>query len=124
MVLFGMESWDYCRSNPKEMEDFGETMKSNSINSTRGVLEFCDFSQSRKVVDVGGGFGHLAIALLKKYKHLQAVVLELPDLIPMVRQQMQGEDENVIQRVKLVGGNMFEEVPKADVYILKHIIYN
>lgn len=124
MALFGMGYWDYCRSNPKEMEDFGEAMKSNSINSMRGVLQFCDFSHARKVVDVGGGFGHLAIALLRKYKTLRAVVLELPDLIPMAQQQIQGEDEDVIQRVEFVGGNMFKEIPNADVFILKHIIHD
>lgn len=124
MALFGMAYWDYCRSNPKEMEDFGEAMKSNSINSMRGVLEFCDFSDARKVVDVGGGFGHLAIALLKKYKTLRAVVLDLPDLIPMARQQLQSEEVDVIQRLEFVGGNMFEEIPNADVFILKHIIHD
>lgn len=124
MALFGMAYWDYCRSNPKEMEDFGEAMKSNSINSMRGVLELYDFSGARKVVDVGGGFGHLAIALVQKYETLRAVVLDLPDLIPMARQQTEGENEGVVQRVEFVGGDMFEEVPKADVYILKHIIHD
>src|SRR5918998_2353612 len=77
-ALFGMGYWDYCLTNPKEMEDFGEAMKSNSLSSMRAVLEHCDFSDARKVVDIGGGFGHLAIALLKKYKDLRGVVLEMP----------------------------------------------
>ena len=62
--IFGMEWWDYLKANPKEMETFGEAMKSNSLNSMRGVLEKADFTASRKVVDVGGGFGHLVVALL------------------------------------------------------------
>ena len=56
--VFGMEWWDYLNANPKELETFGEAMKSNSLNSMRGVLEMCDLSGVRKIVDVAGGFGH------------------------------------------------------------------
>jgi hypothetical protein len=42
--VFGMEWWDYLNANPKEMETFAEAMKSNSLNSMRGVLEKCDFT--------------------------------------------------------------------------------
>src|SRR5262249_25961386 len=37
--ILGMEWWDYLNANPKELETFGEAMKSNSLNSMRGVLE-------------------------------------------------------------------------------------
>jgi SAM-dependent methyltransferase len=124
MASFGMGYWDYCRANPQEMEDFGEAMKSNSINSMRGLLERCDLSHARRVVDVGGGFGHLATALLKKYRNLSAVVQDLPDLMPIAQKQARGEDQDVLRRLEFVGGNMFEEVPRGDVFVLKHIIHD
>ena len=124
IALFGMDYWEYCLSNPKEMADFAAAMKANSLNSMRGLLEHCDFSQSRKVVDVGGGAGHLAIALVKQYPHLQAVVLDLSELIPIAQQHIQEEDETIAQRLKFVGGDMFKAVPEADVYILKHIMHD
>lgn len=123
-ALFGMGYWDYQRSNPKEMEDFGEAMKSNSLTSMRGVLEHCDFSDVRKVVDVGGGFGHLVVALLKKYRELRGVVVEVPDLVPIAEKHLRGEDEDVNRRLEFVGGDMFEKVPAADAFILKHIIHD
>ena len=67
--VFGMEWWDYLNANPKELEDFGEAMKSNSETSLRGVLKYCDFSSAATLADVGGGFGHLALALLERYPH-------------------------------------------------------
>lgn len=63
---FGMEWWDYLNANPEELERFGESMKSNSLNSMLGVLEKCDFGDVKKVVDVAGGFGHMVVALLEK----------------------------------------------------------
>jgi ubiquinone/menaquinone biosynthesis C-methylase UbiE len=115
----GMEWWDYLNAHPKELELFGEAMKSNSTASMQGVLDTCDLSNSKKIVDVGGGFGHLAIALLKKYPHLQGTVLDVADLIPIAKQRM-----GATPRLEYVAGSMFESVPPADVYILKHIIHD
>jgi hypothetical protein len=122
--VLGMEFWDYLNENPKELETFGEAMKSNSVNSMRGVLEKCDFTEVGKVVDVGGGFGHLVIALLEKYPQLNGVLLDVPDLIPVAQKSLPVTDPHVASRLEYVGGNMFQSVPQADAYILKHIIHD
>src|SRR5260370_25019507 len=103
----GMEFWDYLKANPKEMQNFGEAMKSNSLNSLRGVLQNCDFSASKKVIDVGGGFGHLAVALLEKYLSLRGAVLDMPDLIPMAKKSSQ-LSADVASRLEYIGGDMFD----------------
>jgi ubiquinone/menaquinone biosynthesis C-methylase UbiE len=120
----GMEFWDYLQANPKEMEDFGEAMKANSTASMQGVLAHCDFSQARKVADVAGGFGHLLIALLERYPGLQGVLMDLPELIPVAKIKLPVTDPQVAARMEYVGGDMFEAVPPADVYIMKHIIHD
>ena len=122
--VFGMEWWDYLNANPKELEDFGEAMKSNSLNSLRGVLENCDFNGVGKVADIGGGFGHLAVALLEKYPTLQAAVMDVPDLIRLARERFPVKDQVVANRLEYVGGDMFDSVPAANVYIMKHIIHD
>lgn len=122
--VFGLEWWDYLNANPKELEAFGEAMKSNSLNSLRGVLENCDFQGVEKVADIGGGFGHLAVALLEKYPSLQAIVMDLPDLIPVAQERYPVQDRAVANRLEYVGGDMFESVPAANVYIMKHIIHD
>lgn len=120
----GMEYWEYCKANPKEMEDFGEAMKSNSLNSMRGVLDHCDFGDIQSVVDVGGGFGHMAISLLQRYPHLRASVLDLPELIPIADKHAAREDPGVVARLSFVSGDMFADVPPGNAYILKHIIHD
>jgi hypothetical protein len=122
--VFGMEWWDYLNSNPKLLEDFGEAMKANSHASMLGVLAHCDLTGAGKVADIAGGFGHLAVALLEKYPDLQAVVQDLPELIPVAREKFRVEDPAVARRLEYVGANMFESVPEADVYIMKHIIHD
>jgi len=122
--VFGMEWWDYLNANPKELEDFGEAMKSNSLNSLRGVLENCDFKGVEKIADIGGGFGHLAVALLEKYPTLQAIVMDIPDLIPVAQQRFPVKDPAIANRLEYVAGDMFDSVPAANVYIMKHIIHD
>ena len=120
----GRDWWDYLNANPEELELFGEAMKSNSISSIQGVLNHCDFSASKKIADIGGGFGHLAVALLEKYPHLNAAVLDVPELIPIAKQRMQSKDSSVWSRLEYLGGDMFQSVPPADVYIFKHIMHD
>ena len=123
-AVFGMEFWDYLNANPKELEEFGEAMKSNSLNSLRGVLERCDFTGASRVADIGGGFGHLALALIEKYPHLHATVVDRPEVVRVSRQHLVVDDPGVAARLDRVGGDMFESVPPADVYIMKHIIHD
>jgi len=122
--VFGSEWWDYLNANPKELEDFAEAMKSNSLNSLRGVLENCDFNGVDKLVDIGGGFGHLAVALLEKYPTLKAAVMDVPDLIPLAQERFPVKDPEVARRLEYIGGDMFDSVPPANVYILKHIVHD
>ena len=103
--IVGMEWWDYLNANPKEMETFGEAMKSNSLNSMRGVLEKCDFTAVRKVVDVGGGFGHLVVALLEKYSGLLGVLLDVPTLIPVAQKCFPVSDLHIASRLEYVGAD-------------------
>lgn len=122
--LFGMDWWAYLNANPRELEDFGEAMKANSHNSLLGVLDHCDFSGVRSLCDVGGGWGHLAVALLEKYPGLKASVLDVPDLIPVAKKSFVIDDPAVASRFEYVGGDMFAAVPPAEVYVMKHIIHD
>ncbi len=123
-AVYGMEYWEYLNANPKELAEFGEAMKSNSRNSLRGVLEKCDFADVGHVADVGGGFGHLALALLEKYPQMRATVLDRPEVVRVAREHLQTRDASVQERLNYAGGDMFASVPAADVYIMKHIIHD
>jgi len=76
------------------------------------------------VVDVGGGFGHLALAILQRHPRVRATVLDLPDVIAVARRHAEHEDAGVLARLTFVGGDMFAEVPAGDVYVLKTVIHD
>ena len=121
--VFGMGWWDWLNSHPMELERFGHAMKANSENSMRGVLDKCDFTGVTRVADIGGGFGHLVIALLEKYPAMQGVLMDVPELIPVAKSR-NPPPASVATRLEYHGGNMFESVPTADTYVMKHIIHD
>jgi len=104
-------------------ERFGRAMRSRR-QSTQLVLEHGDFAQARSLVDVGGGFGHLAMALLARYPALRATVLDLPHVVTAAARHAAGEDPDVLARLSFVGGDMFREVPSADTYVLRAIVHD
>lgn len=123
-AALGMEYWEYCQANPEEMRNFGEAMKANSHAAMQGLLAHCDFSDCGHLVDVGGGLGHLAIALLERYAHLHATVVELPELAEEAGRRAALEHPSLAPRLSFAGGDMFEDMPEADAYVLKHIVHD
>jgi hypothetical protein len=119
----GMEFFPYLTAHPESMEEFGEGMKANSYIVNSGVLAHYDFSGIRKMIDVGGGFGHLVVSVLEQYPQLQGVLFDLPDVVEAAPKQVPVRG-SVASRLTYVGGDMFEQLPSADAYLLKTVLHD
>jgi predicted O-methyltransferase YrrM len=120
----GLEFFDYLAANPRALEEFGDTSKAHGIVATKGVLERYDFRGIRKLVDVGAGFGVFSLALLERYPEIQAVVFDVPQVIAKAPKQLPVTEPAVAERLRYVAGDMFEDVPQADAYVLKLILHD
>jgi hypothetical protein len=121
----GMEFFDYLAANPGSLQTFGETLKAHSAVTNKGVLERYDFSGIRNLVDVGGAFGHLMIGVLERYPEIvRGVVFDRPETVAMAPIEMPVRDASVAARLDYVGGDMFEDVPPADAYVIKLVLHN
>jgi tRNA A58 N-methylase Trm61 len=47
-----------------------------------------DFSQHRRVLDLGGGTGSFLVALLRRYQNLEATLFEVPDVAAIARERL------------------------------------
>ena len=83
------------------------------------VLAGYDFESVSHVCDVAGGRGYMLSKLLAEVPHLEGTVLDLPSTEGLVAPKLGVED-----RCSLVGGDMFESVPEADCYTLKHVLHD
>ena len=78
-----------------------------------------------KVVDVGGGIGHVTAAVLRRHPQFSGVVLDLPATVKNAEDYWSKEFTDLRQRVTFVGGSFFESIPAGgDVYILKNILHD
>jgi SAM-dependent methyltransferase len=77
---------------------------------------------SGTVVDVGGGAGALLAAMLEASPDLRGVLLDLPEVVGRVPT---GAQDALGDRLLLVAGDFFREVPAgADAYLLAHVLHD
>jgi len=123
---YGKKLFEYTVSNPPYTEGFNEAMSSYSSIQTVWIseaLDGYDFSKIQHVCDVGGGQVHLLCSLLVKYPHLKGSVLEL-DTVIKNKELLWGKKMGVENRCTYVAGDMFDDVPAADAYIMKMILHD
>ena len=123
---YGKKLFEFTDSNPPYRKVFDEAMSSYSSIQTTWVseaLDRYDFSNVNCVCDVGGGQGHLLCSLLVKHPHLNGIVLELESAIKNKEFLWAGK-MGLEDRCKYTAGNMFNEVPAADAYIMKMILHD
>jgi 16S rRNA G1207 methylase RsmC len=75
------------------------------------------------VVDVGGGYGQLAVAILRAHPHLRGLVFDLPHALEGARAL--AAKAAMAQRCEFASGSFFDSIPAGgDVHILKSIVHN
>jgi hypothetical protein len=121
----GMEFFDYLAAHPKALQSFGAALKVHSAVTNKGVLDRYDFSGIRRLVDVGGAFGHLIIGVLERYPAIvRGVVFDRPETVAMAPIEVPVRDASIAARLDYVGGDMFADVPPGDAYVLKFVLHN
>jgi predicted transcriptional regulator len=123
---YGNNIFEYAIKNSEYSKVFNNAMSSYSSMHTAMVLEALngyDFSNISHICEIGGGQGHLLSHLLSKYNHLNGKILELE---PVVNNQnsLWPNKLGLQERCKYIKGNMFEQVPSADLYIMKMILHD
>lgn len=92
------------------------------ISSPRVVAAF-DLSRFRRLVDLGGATGHLAVAACRRYPALRAAVLDLPEVVPLARELVSATE--VADRVEVRAGDFFADpLPDGDLYALGRVLHD
>lgn len=120
--VFAMPIYQYFTQHPEAAAVFNEAMIAMTTQVATAVVAAYDFSRFRTLVDVGGGHGTLAAAILKATPALSGVVFDLPRVAEGAKKYI--EAAGLTGRCTVVGGDFFESTPDGgDLYILKSIIH-
>ena len=118
----GKEIFEWYEEHPQEAAVFGGAMTNLADLAAGEVASLCDFSKSKKIVDVGGSHGTLLAAVLKKNLGASGIVIDLPNVADRARQVL--EANGLGGRADAIGGDFFVDVPEGDVYLLKQILHD
>jgi O-methyltransferase/methyltransferase family protein len=122
---FGVEGsiFDHFFRTEEAKETFVQGMHGLGVLSSPKVVEAFDLSQFRRMVDLGGATGHLAIAACERNPDLRAVVFDLPGVIDSAR--VYARSSIASQRIEVMAGDFFnDELPEADLFALGRILHD
>lgn len=105
---------------PEIKHIFQDAMHELSVHANRDLAARVDFSNTRYLVDIGGGDGTNAIELAKANAGMRAAVFDLPTVCPIAERKIR--EAGLDARVDVIGGNCFEDaLPReADCYLFSH----
>lgn len=117
---FGMDGalFSHFFRTPEARYEFMLAMHGFGVISSPRVMEAFDLSGFSRLVDLGGGTGHLPMAAVERYPHLKAAVFDLPGVIEVTA-------KFVDSRVELIEGDFFSDpLPAADLYAMGRILHD
>jgi acetylserotonin N-methyltransferase len=123
---FGIEGtiFDHFFRSPEAKITFLRGMHGFGLLSSPKVVEAFDLSRFRRMVDLGGGTGHLAITACERYSQLRAIVFDLPEAAEVTRGYI-NKLGSLSERISVMPGNFFrDELPECDVVALGRILHD
>ncbi len=109
--------------NAEGMREFIWGMHGFGMLSSPAVVAAVDLGGYRKLVDVGGATGHLAIEACRRYPSLRAAVFDLPPVCEFAREAIQRA--GMAERIEVCKGDFFRDsLPPGDLYALGRILHD
>lgn len=82
-----------------------------------------DLSPFQRMVDVGGGTGHLVIEVCRRYPNLTGCVFDLASVVPVAQRYI--TEAGLAARIDTADGDFFKDpLPPADLYALSRILHD
>jgi acetylserotonin O-methyltransferase len=106
-----------------DKREFLMGMHGYGLMSSPMVVAAFDLGRYRRLVDLGGATGHLAVAACRHYPELRAAVFDLPAAVPLAKEIV--EASPVADRIDILAGDFFaDELPEADLFALGRILHD
>jgi acetylserotonin N-methyltransferase len=110
--ILGIQSGDYIKKmkdDPQWANDFTHMLYYYHLPHAKALAEYLDLSDHSSVLDVGGGSGVMSIPLVRKYKHLQACVMDIEPVVNVAKKIIR--KEKLQKRIDTMAGDMRKRIP-------------
>lgn len=114
--------FDYYAAHLEEAGLFTEAMSNLTAAAAIEIAKVIDTSGADCALDVGGANGEVIRAMMRANPALRGGVFDLPHVVPDAVEA--AHSDGLQDRFTAVGGDFFESVPPADLYILKYVLHD
>ena len=113
---------DYTQMSREALETFYQGLHPGALTTGRTLVKDYGLSSCQRLLDVGGGSGGVAIAVVKACPHIQATVVDVSNVTPITQRFV--TEAGVSDRVKVVTGNIVKAPlgESFDAIVLKSFI--
>jgi arminomycin 4-O-methyltransferase/SAM-dependent hydroxylase len=120
---YGAEFWDDVSGDPVLGATFYDLMAHGQKRIFNEAVGLRDWTDARRLLDVGGADGDLIATVLAKEPGISATLLELPG--PAARARVKFAEAGLDGKVDVVAGSFFDPLPTtADVITVSFVLHN
>jgi len=120
---FGRDFFAEMAEDLQKSQVFDRAMQEIHGGESALMLEACDFSRFRTVLDVGGGNGSTLCELLQAHRGLRGQLFDLPQVVEGARKLI--AEAGLSDRVEILAGNFFREIGgNADCVVMRHVLHD
>lgn len=113
--------FEFLRTNPEQEAIFHAGLGNRGRIETAAIIDAYDFSQSGRIVDVGGGNGAFLSGVMASCEHVSGVLFDQKSAIDAAKMGRGG----ALSRCELVAGDFFQTIPPdGDTYVLKRVLFD
>jgi ubiquinone/menaquinone biosynthesis C-methylase UbiE len=121
---FGMPYFDWIAADPARASLFRDAMGTFMTTLRQGMLDGYRLPSGDVIADVGGGNGHVLAGLLTApgAERRRGILLDRPETVESARLVLAAA--GLTDRIDLIGGDFFQAVPAADIYLLGWVLHD
>ncbi|KAF2106335.1 O-methyltransferase-domain-containing protein [Lophiotrema nucula] len=130
-AAFGTPVYQFFENNPTEREQFGTALATLAAPEMEDLAAIFPWGSLGKLVDVGGGAGHVATTLARQYPELRIINQDLPGVIEDCKQAvaklpLDDFESEVFSRIDFEPHNFYDLQPESDAdgYLLRQCLHN
>ena len=111
-ALLGKKNRNYVdemRHNEQWAHDFTHMLYHHHQPHAKALAAHLDLSKYNRLLDVGGGSGVMSMALVRRFKHLKATVLDIETVVGVAKKIIR--KERLTRRIDTMVGDMTKNIP-------------
>ena len=127
-LCHGEQLFDYLDHHADFDRLFSEATDSVEALAGDGFATDLDWSRFDRIIDVGGSRGAKALAILKQYPRLSALIVDRPQVVEEAQRYWANHSTDGVERLRFQAGDLLDAIPAAtgpkDIYLLSAVLHD